>query len=295
MFPLPIDIKELEYENYGKCVSVSNGIIEAVVTVDLGPRFVRFGFCGEKNLFYNDLELKGSIYSEEFDELFGEGCKYYHYGGHRLWLSPESYPSTYYPDNEPVVYGILKDGVSFTPAKQRHNDMQLSFELMMSENATDIMVVHSAKNCSKDEQTLALWAITMMNPGGLEIIPQNQGGSDLLPNRNLVLWPYTDLHDKRVHWGKQYITLRHDPAAEAGNCFKIGIDNLLGWAAYVNDGYAIIKRFVHNPRAAYPDFGASYETYLAVSYTHLQDLLLLRGAAMFRPWTKTVIGTLRST
>ena len=111
-----------------------------------------------------------------------------------------------------------------------------------------------------------------MNPGGLEIIPQNQGGSDLLPNRNLVLWPYTDLHDKRVHWGKKYITLRHDPAAEAGNCFKIGIDNLLGWAAYVNDGYAIIKRFVHNPRAAYPDFGASYETYLSKEFLEMETL-----------------------
>lgn len=272
MFPLSIDIKELDYENYGKCVSVSNGIIEAVVTIDVGPRIVRFGFCGEKNLFYNDLERKGVVYDKDFDELYGEGSKFYNYGGHRLWLSPESYPATYYPDNEPVVYGILRDGVSFTPAKQRHNDMQLSFELMMSENATDIMVVHSAKNCSKDEQTLALWAVTMMNPGGLEIIPQNQGGSDLLPNRTLVLWPYTDLHDKRVNWGKKFITLRHDSAVEDGKRFKMGIDNLLGWAAYVNDGYVMIKRYVHNLRAAYPDFGASYETYLTKEFLEMETL-----------------------
>ena len=28
------EIKELEFENYGNCLSVSNGMIEAVVTID---------------------------------------------------------------------------------------------------------------------------------------------------------------------------------------------------------------------------------------------------------------------
>ena len=34
----------IEFKNYGKCVKISNGIIEAVATVDLGPRIVFFGF-----------------------------------------------------------------------------------------------------------------------------------------------------------------------------------------------------------------------------------------------------------
>ena len=40
------EIKELEFENYGNCLSVSNGMIEAVVTIDVGPRIIYFGFIG---------------------------------------------------------------------------------------------------------------------------------------------------------------------------------------------------------------------------------------------------------
>ena len=32
------------------------------------------------------------------------------------------------------------------------------------------------------------------------------------PNRNLVLWPYTDMSDPRWHFGKKYILLRQDSA-----------------------------------------------------------------------------------
>lgn len=42
------EIKELEFENYGNCLSVSNGMIEAVVTIDVGPRIIYFGFIGRR-------------------------------------------------------------------------------------------------------------------------------------------------------------------------------------------------------------------------------------------------------
>ena len=34
----------IEFKNYGKCVKLSNGIIEAISTVEMGPRIVFFGF-----------------------------------------------------------------------------------------------------------------------------------------------------------------------------------------------------------------------------------------------------------
>ena len=49
------EIKELEFENYGNCLSVSNGMIEAVVAIDVGPRIIYFGFIGGENVLYNDL------------------------------------------------------------------------------------------------------------------------------------------------------------------------------------------------------------------------------------------------
>lgn len=267
---MAIQIKETEYRNYGRCIHISNGIIEVMVTIDVGPRIIHFGLVNGENVLYTDTERKHHAEGEDFDELYGKDSVFYNYGGHRLWLSPESTPETYYPDNEPVVYGVLPDGVSFTPARQRHNDMQLGFEVMMNENASDIMVVHSAKNCSKEPKTLALWAITMLAPGGLEIIPQNEGCDSLQPNRSLILWPYSKLQDSRVCWGDKFVTLRQDPAIEAA--FKAGWNNHCGWAAYVRKNVAFIQHYVHNVHAAYPDFGASFETYVNGDFVEMETL-----------------------
>ena len=42
----------------------------------------------------------------KYDEYYYESATWYIYGGHRLWLTPESSPETYYPDNDKVKYEI---------------------------------------------------------------------------------------------------------------------------------------------------------------------------------------------
>ena len=97
------EIKELEFENYGNCLSVSNGMIEAVVTIDVGPRIIYFGFIGGENVLYNDLNREYRRAEPILQEHYGENAQYFAYGGHRLWTSPERMPESYYPDNKPVV------------------------------------------------------------------------------------------------------------------------------------------------------------------------------------------------
>lgn len=267
------EVKEIQYENYGRCVQISNGLIDLVVTIEVGPRIVRFGFVNEENVLYNDLERKLVNHNPSIAERYGKNAAFYCYGGHRVWISPERMPESYYPDNDPVVYGILTDGVSFTPARQKKNEIQLGFEIILGEGATDVMILHTAKNQSKENQTLALCAITMLNGGGTELIPQNRENTPdnlILPNRLLSYWPYTDLHDNRISLSNKFITIRHDP--KIAEPLKIGCNNLLGWAAYSNHGYTLVKRFVHNAKAAYPDFGCSYETYVCGDYVEMQTL-----------------------
>ncbi len=273
---MSIEIKETEYENYGKCLRLDNGLIDVVVTIEFGPRIVRFGFIGEENILYNDLERRNYISSESMSERYGKDAAFYHYGGHRVWLSPEKMPETYYPDNEPVVYGILPEGVSFTPPRQKRNDVQLSFEVIMTEGTTDIMVVHSAKNCSKEKRSCALWALTMVKGGGVEVIPMNKDtGSSLLPNRLLTLWPYSDIRDKRLSAGNRFITIRHD--ADIPNALKLGVNNTPGWASYTRGEYTLIKRYLHTAQAAYPDYGCSYETYACGDFIEMESLSPLYG------------------
>ena len=50
-----VTVKEIEsFKEYGKCVSISNGVIEALVTIDLGPRIISFGYVGGTNFMSSD-------------------------------------------------------------------------------------------------------------------------------------------------------------------------------------------------------------------------------------------------
>jgi hypothetical protein len=100
-----ISIKEVPYKNFGKCLSISNEKLELLVTVDIGPRIIKCNLVGKENLMFNDVERK---ISHDVSELFGEGKTWFIYGGHRIWLSPEKLPDTYYPDNEKVVYSTFQ-------------------------------------------------------------------------------------------------------------------------------------------------------------------------------------------
>lgn len=265
-----MEIKEIEYENYGKCVKITNGTLDAIITIDCGPRIIHFGFSNCENLFYNDLERK---YSHRIKTVSAsEKNKMFHpYGGHRLWLTPAKTPFTFFPDNSPVTYTILPDGVSFLPPNQKPNDIQYGFEVMMGEEASDIMVVHTAKNCSKEPQAMGLWPISMLKAGGVVIIPQSTDKNDaLIPNRSITFWPDTDIHDPRLFYGNRFITLTH--SSQTDKPFKIGTNNISGWAVYVEENYTLMKRYVHNPQAAYPDFGCSTEVRLQPDFAALETL-----------------------
>ena len=78
--------EEASYKNYGKCLSISNGAIEVLVTVDVGPRIIRCACAGKENMMFEDI---GRGTTHDVSQLYGEGKTWNIYGGHRLWMSPE--------------------------------------------------------------------------------------------------------------------------------------------------------------------------------------------------------------
>ena len=72
-------IQKTDYAGWANCYRVSNGDVELVLTSDIGPRVMRFGFVGGQNLFKEFAESLGSS---------GES-KWVARGGHRLWAAPE--------------------------------------------------------------------------------------------------------------------------------------------------------------------------------------------------------------
>lgn len=275
---MSVTVNEIDnYENYGRCVRISNGEIEVLVTVDVGPRIIRYAFVGGENVMFNDIERKSSHSGPEYDKHYYKGATWYIYGGHRLWASPESSPETYFPDNDKVDYKVIDGGAVFTPKPQTANGMQHMIELKMGEDGS-VEVTHKIRNISEKEQEFAIWALTVMRKGGLEIIPQNTHNTGLLANRFVSVWPYADLTDDRFYFGKKYVTLRQNP--ESSTAFKIGFDNQNGYAVYINGENVFINKYKPNhPDGIYPDNGVSFETYTNGLILEMETLGELTKAA----------------
>lgn len=275
---MSLEVKQVTYKNFGNCVSINNDLIQVIVSIDFGPRILSFGFKDSEdssnlksNLLFNDLDRMYSFHNDKMEGYYSNNAISYIYGGHRLWTCPVSNPETYYPDNEPVVYSITKDGTKFTPPSQKFNDIQLSLEIMMSQN-NNIMVIHRVENLSNETKVLGLSGITTMSGGGTLIIPQNPipENNQYRPNRSFAFWPYSKIYDKRLFWGDKYITIKHD--YNNHEKFKIGTNNYSNWAAYINDGYLFIKNYIHNKKAKYPDFNSSFEVYTDENIMELTSL-----------------------
>jgi len=117
---------------------------------------------------------------------------------------------------------------------------------------------------------LAAWAITQVKPGGTAVLPQAREPVDdlgVLPNRNLVLWPYTPINSPHITWGDRYVFVH---AAMEHGALKIGFPNPVGWLAYVLDDVPFVKRAPFDLDATYFDRGSSSECYCGPRFLELE-------------------------
>lgn len=264
------------YLDYGKVLSISNGVIEAYVTVDVGPRIIRFGFIGGQNIMCDNRAVMAPKDDQEFQSFFGKGKKWEILGGHRIWTSPESYPHSYYPDLEPVKYEITDSGAIFTPNAEQENGMQKQMEIKMDPDDANMQVTMRVTNIAKTPLEFSIWGLTVSATNGTLIIPMNNNDTGLLHNRNISVWPYTNLADSRVHFGKKYVTLRQDINIEQS--FKLGFDLNDAQAFYCLGGDIFRKAFeTYHGSEKYPDNGCSFETYTNNGFIEVESLSPLKS------------------
>ena len=263
-----ISVTLSEYKNFGKCVEITNGKIIARITVDLGFRIIYYGTADGRNIMCEDISRVMCKEHEYFDRNYGKGTKWYIYGGHRLWKSPEDM-SCYVPDNFPIEYKIIDGGAEFYCPPQPTT--LLSFALKVTMNSRGhLTVTHYIKNCGAFPYTCAVWALSVLKTGGVEIIPLNKTDTTLLPNNNITIWPYTKLNDKRLKFTDKYIFIRQD--VNASGPLKIGAAIKSGAAAYNVDNLLFIKRFPYINGSVYPDNNCNFETYTNDKMLELETL-----------------------
>jgi len=217
-------IEKTDYKGWANSYLVSKGEVELVVTSDIGPRVMRYGFVGGQNLF------------KEFAEGLGESgqAKWLPRGGHRLWAAPEDKLKTYAPDNSPVTVRIKDDMLFATGPVEEVSGLEKTIAVKMSLQGTAVEVVHRLRNAGAAPVELAPWALTVMAPGGVAIHgfpPRGTHPQALNPTNPLVMSAYTDLSDPRWRFTKKYLVLRQDPHATAPQ--KLGSWNRDTFGAYL--------------------------------------------------------------
>ncbi len=276
-----VSIKTVDnYKNYGKCVEITNGVITALVTVEIGPRIISFGYTGGQNFMNDDRALLGGLEMDKpYTDLFGEGKHWENLGGHRIWLSPESYPETYTPDDKPCKVTLTNDGAIFTYAEDTEISAQKEMEIKMDADDTNMQVIMRVKNIDTKPREFAVWALSVCKQNGTLIIPMNTVDNGLLPNRKIALWSYTDISSENFYWGKKYITVKQIPGGET-YAAKIGVDLNKGTAYYVLGDDILCKKYdTNHPNGNYPDGGCSFETYVCNEMIEFETLSELKVIA----------------
>ncbi len=257
---------KIEKEAWGgwpNCYRISNDEVDLIVTSDIGPRIMRYGFLNGQNLFKN------------FEETMGQSgeSEWMLRGGHRIWAAPEEAPRTYAPDNGPVEIVIARNALTAIQPVEAMTGLQKEITVILAPTGTAVEVRHRIKNTLLWEIEAAAWAVSMMEQRGVGITgfpPRGKHPDILPPTHPLVMWAFTDLSDPRWKFTKKYFMLRQVPENAAPQ--KIGHFNPNTWGAYLLGTDLFVKRTTADARLPYADFGCSYETFTRDDMLEIETL-----------------------
>lgn len=258
-----VKVEKTDYKGWPNCYRVSNGEIDLVVTGDVGPRVIRFGFVGGQNLFKEFPEQLGRSGEEKFQLR----------GGDRVWKAPEDPVATWAPDNVPVTVRLTPTGLVATEPVEPLTNLQKEIEISMASSGTAVIVYHRITNRSLFTLEFAPWVLTMMAQGGIAVTgfpPRGKHPANLEATNPLVMWAYTNLADSRWRFTRKYLMLRQDP--KNGEAQKLGMFNPDTWAAYVLSNEVFVKRTTSDRAKIYPDFGCSFETFTNNDFLEIETL-----------------------
>lgn len=266
-----VSCEVVAWKGWERNLRVTNDEVELLITLDVGPRVLSYRPVEGENIFHVVPEHQGSVGEETWRSR----------GGHRFWLAPESLELSYYPDNETVGHRVdaTTGEVILETLQATPYPVAKTLGVTLEASGSRVTVRHCAENRHDQPIHIATWGLSVMRPGGLALIPQPPHGQhprDLLPDRHVVLWPYTDLTDGRWRLGRNYWTLRQ---RADGVPTKMGCAHRQGWVAYLHERTLFVKFITYREGASYPDNGCNFETFSNAKMLEVESLGPLRTLA----------------
>ena len=245
-------VELIPYKGWKRNARLTNGVIELIVTLDVGPRIIHCGLVGGPNLF------------GEFKSQLGKRGekKWMIRGGHRLWVAPEHKPRTYELDNGPVEsVREIPGGLRVVQKRGSLTGIRKSMDITVPPRGARVRIIHTLTNAGKKPVQCSAWALSVMAKRGVAIIPLPKlipHDERCTPNQNWSLWSYTDMTDPRLKLGSKFVLVRQDPRRGP---FKLGMAQREGWVAYLQGDTLFIKNFARKAGAVYPDNDVNLEVY----------------------------------
>jgi hypothetical protein len=259
------DVAEVPYLG-SLAVRLRSGPLAAFVATGFGPRIVGLEVDDSGNLFA--VLPRAALPTPD-------GGRFHFRGGHRLWVGPESPARTYRPDDAAVDVEELDAGLRVTGAADRATGLRKAIELRADGDGR-MSVRHTVYNVGPRTALLAPWAITQLPLGGRAILPlaTGAGPESPLPDRRLVLWPYTDVGDARLRLRNELVEVTTDRTAvdAPGARLKVGGSTARGALGYVRDGWLFAKRSAVTGERGYPDLGADAQVYCDGRFLELESV-----------------------
>lgn len=240
-------------------LEVTLGPVVLTVAAQAGPRILGHARSG-----------RVSPFADLPDATLGDPVAgtYHLLGGHRLWRAPEVPAVTYQPDDHGVRVDMTGDAVELVGPADRDGVVK---RLVVRQRGDVTVVDHTLHNQGPDPVRTAAWAITQLAPGGTAILPVPAGDpSGRLPDRHLVLWPYTDLGDPEVRFAGDTIRVEGSSRPAA---FKVGFANRRGWLAYHHGEQLFVKWGpLHDEEDDHVDLGSTAECYRDDRFLELETV-----------------------
>lgn len=254
-------LEKIPYGGWTNCLKLSSDGIELIVTLDVGPRVIRLGTPGGRNLF------------KEFEDQMGKtsGTEWMSFGGHRLWHAPEVIPRTYALDFEPVEHTWKDNVLKLIQKTEPESGIQKEIEISILDRT--VHVTHRLINRNLWAIEVAPWGLSVMAAGGRLLVPQEDfypHPDVLTPARPLVLWHFTRMNDPRFTWGDRLIQMRED--SQLNSKQKFGLRNAQGWAAYHLGKDLFLKAIPLIPGGTYPDMGCNCEFFTMPGFLEVESL-----------------------